>query len=67
VLQYHFSNDSDDISMCRTIRRCLRLDEPNCMITKQCILEGELIVYSDMVRDSFRLLCLSQVYGNQNN
>src|ERR1700738_5292304 len=31
------------------IRQCLGLDEPNCNISTMCILEGELLVYSDKV------------------
>ncbi|MCJ1407446.1 hypothetical protein MMC19_001517 [Ptychographa xylographoides] len=30
-----------------TIKECLRLENDDCMIKRQCILEGELVVYSD--------------------
>jgi len=31
------------------IWECLRLNDPNCAITEKCVLEGELLVYSDKV------------------
>jgi DNA ligase-4 len=35
----------------RTIEKCLRLDEPHCKISRRCIVEGELVVYNDNVRE----------------
>lgn len=33
------------------IKKSLRIGTPDCKITKGCILEGELVVYSDFVSE----------------
>lgn len=38
---------NDRIRVHKSIRRALRLDDPNCSIRRQCIVEGELLVYND--------------------
>ncbi|KAI9816425.1 MAG: hypothetical protein M1826_001814 [Phylliscum demangeonii] len=30
-----------------TLRKCLRIGQPDCRFTSKCILEGEMVVYSD--------------------
>lgn len=57
-----FSKSGKDSTMDRiglhdAIRRSLQLGQPSCPIKKGCILEGELVVYSDKVgQNAFRRL-----------
>lgn len=40
----------DRINVHGVIRKCLGLDDADCLVQRQCILEGELLVYSDKHR-----------------
>lgn len=38
--------------LCSIIKDSLRIHKPGCGFSKTCIVEGELVVYSDFVRHS---------------
>lgn len=40
----------DRAGLLKTVRKSLRLDKEDCQIKRQCILEGELLVWNDRYR-----------------